>query len=85
MQFAILFKSEGNIANCDQKCDDENSHKTDCEQVICEKVLFPKDNALCLEKSAVVISQKSNVLVQETTSAKKPLSHRQDSFDSKLV
>ena len=48
----------GNVIKCNTKCTDENGNGMECEQVLCEKKIAPKDNALCLDKSATVESSK---------------------------
>ena len=48
----------GNVIKCNTKCTDENGNGMECEQVLCEKKIAPKDTALCLDKSATVESSK---------------------------
>ena len=48
----------GNVIKCNTKCTDENGNGMECEQVLCEKKIAPKDIALCLDKSATVESSK---------------------------
>ena len=53
----FVINEEGNVVQCDKKCKNVNQNGMECDQVICEKALAPKDKALCLDKSATVPSK----------------------------
>ena len=48
---------DGIVSKCTKKCLTQDGHDVQCEEVICEKAIAPKDKALCLDRDNTIPSK----------------------------